>query len=113
MGRPWAYDYSTDDWSEVQSLKNVLELAWLVASNEEKNVLKDKKTDKATLNDLTCDIEERAFRKMYELEGKNPDQEMKKNEQNPSRAAKPTYLALGARVRKYKKQLGQLYGQPK
>ena len=112
-GRPWAYDYSTNDWSEVQSLKNVLELAWLVASNEEKNVLKDKTTDKAKLNDVTCDIEERAFRKMYELEGRNPDTEMKNNEKNPSRAAKPTYLALGARVRNYKKQLGQLYGQPK
>jgi len=81
-GRPWTYEYSTNDWAEVQSLKNTIELVWLVATKDEKKLLRDKKTDKAKLNDVTCDIEKRAFKKMYELEGKNPDKEMKKNEQN-------------------------------
>ena len=66
--------------------------------------------DRTELFTLASKVEERAFKKMYEFEGKNVEEEMENNKKNGSRAPKPTYQGLGKRVFKYKKDLARRRG---
>ena len=50
------------------------------------------------------DIQRKAFRKMWELEGDDPDVEEQTMKSKGSQAKKPNILGVGARVRKYKEE---------
>ena len=79
----------------------VLELAQLVASEEEQSGLRGSLT-MTELNDIAISIEEKAFDKMWELEGKNPSVEKTKNIKAGSKSKTATYIPLGRRLHNYK-----------
>ena len=98
-------------YGEMQSLKNALELCFFVCTSEEATMLRNgKDMDDAKLTQLSLAIEKKAFMKMWEFEGKNAERESSKIRGKGSRANKPTYLALGPRVREYKQELAKFHG---
>ena len=92
------------EYNEPQCVKNTLELCQFVCTSEEQESIRNGKSlEKEALLQLADTIGKRAFDKMWTLEGKDPEQEKvsmkKKGSQN---SLKPTYLAVGKRVRVYK-----------
>ncbi len=95
-------------YEEKQSARNTLELSQFVATEEEVNSLKNNDLSDHELSSLATAIEERAFLKLWELEGKDPTLEEQKNKSRSGNQRKqPLYLAVGARVRKYKQEVLQ------
>ena len=76
---------------------------FVCTSEEQESIRNGKSLEKEALLQLADTIGKRAFDKMWTLEGKDPEQEKvsmkKKGSQN---SLKPTYLAVGKRVRVYK-----------
>jgi len=99
-----------EDYNEPSLMTYSLELCEFVMSEDEKAKFRDKGMDRTELFTLASKVEERAFKKMYEFEGKNVEEEMENNKKNGSRAPKPTYQGLGKRVFKYKKDLARRRG---
>jgi len=91
-------------FTEKSLMVYVLELVESLVSKEEKDILKGSVTDE-WLETFATSIEEKCMKKMLEYEGGDPDQESKTKSQK-----KPTYLAVGARLREYKKFLAHLSG---
>ena len=84
---------------------NTLELCQCVMNDEELSLFQNKTfpSDEDLLK-LTNSIEIRAFKAMWSLEGvRDVEQEYAKNQKLGSRKKRATYLAIGARVRDYKK----------
>lgn len=68
-------------------------------------------TEEDELQTVAKDIELRAFRKMWEFEGISEiDEKFATNKRLGSRGQQPTYGAVGARVREYKKYLAKFSG---
>jgi len=90
-------------YSEHANARHSLELCQFVLSKGEFDTfrLHGIKNEKE-LKDLSDEIEARAFRKMWELEGRNAEEEEENNKKKGSRASQPTYGAIGVRVREYK-----------
>ena len=98
-------------YSEKQQLRNALELCEAVTSEEESKALKSDGLSNMDLMIHTKSIEAKCFMKMWEYEGFDADLEAKMNtKKNKSQQKKPTYLALGKRVRLYKKYLAAASG---
>lgn len=103
------------EYKEPQCVKNALELCQFVCTHEEvMSIRTGKSMEKEALLQLAKTIEQRAFDKMWTLEGKDPEAERrsmkKKGSQN---SLKPTYLAVGKRVRVYKQKLVEHRGVSK
>jgi len=75
-----------------------------VSTDDEETLLRngmDSKDD-AALTQAASAVEKRAFIKMWELEGKDVEEALYKNEKRGARGRKPTYLAIGKRMGLYK-----------
>ena len=80
---------------------------------EEKNIRNGQTLDEATLTTITTAVEKKAFLKMWEFEGEaDPEATYKANAKVGSRMKKPTYNAVGNRVKKYKQALAVHRGLP-
>ena len=66
-------------------------------------------TEEEELNTVAANVEQRAFRKMWEFEGID-DNELKADANKKLGRHQPTYGAVGARVREYKKYLAKMSG---
>jgi hypothetical protein len=97
-----------------QSLKNTLELCQFVCTDEEeKDIRNGQILDEATLTTITTAVQKEAFLKMWTFEGvADPEATFKTNANAGSRAKKPTYNAVGKRVKKYKQALAGHGGIP-
>lgn len=85
-----------------------LELCQFVMTDDEIALFRnpDSFADRKDLLDLAKDIEQRSFRKMYELEGEDPDTAIQTNAQQPSSRQKTAKVGgIGPRVYKYKKEI--------
>lgn len=87
-----------EDASARPRIKNVLELADYVMTQEERNVLM-RPDNESQLIQTALEIEARAMRKMAILEGRDPDKKPWGKRQ------KPFIIGLGTRVRNYKKMI--------
>jgi hypothetical protein len=93
-------------------VKNTLEICEYVMTEEEKNALKNNLSlsDQELIENAT-NIEKRSFRMMWEFEGLDPDiEERNQLKMNKSQRKAATYLAIGRRVREYKKYLAKISG---
>ena len=98
-------------YKEKWALKNTLELCDQVVTEEEKAALKRTDLSHTDLMTHVKDIEKRAFRKMWELEGKDVDVEQQvQDHTNKSQQLEATYLAIGKRVKQHKKALAEHTG---
>lgn len=105
-GRDWGAAPLPLMYRDEKNLKYVyysLELCAYVLTDDERQSFKMRSyQSEAELMDAAGDIQRRAFRKMYELEGTDPDEEEKANKTRGSRGKKATVLGVGHRVRDYK-----------
>jgi hypothetical protein len=90
-------------YSEKQSLKNTLELVEKVISKEQRTTLKAEGATDEWLELFGKEIEKKCMAKMLQYEGIDPDIEHQTRTKK-----KATYLAVGQRVRVYKKYLADL-----
>ena len=97
---------TSSEYREPQSVKNCLELCEYVCNDAELKLLRNGKNMAAlALKDLASNIGKRAFMEMWTLEGANAIAMATNNVSLGSRGEKPTYLAVGKRVRVYKQEL--------
>jgi len=93
-------------WSCVSNVCTSTELAIL---REGRNA----SVTKESILQLASVIQMRAFKKMWTLEGVDAEKEYEKNEKKSSQnAKKPTYMAIGKRVREYKQAIGKNSDDP-
>jgi hypothetical protein len=99
-------------YPEGNLVRKSLELCQYVMSAGELVLFQSKSlTEEDELQTVAKDIELRAFRKMWEFEGISEiDEKFATNKRLGSRGQQPTYGALGARVREYKKYLAKFSG---
>jgi hypothetical protein len=87
-------------YEEKHFLKSTLELVEVVITDEDKNVLKNPGATAEWLADFGSRIEDQCMAKMQEYEGSEITKSKGK--------MKATYMALGRRVKAYKKELAKL-----
>jgi hypothetical protein len=98
-------------YKEKQLFKNVLELCEYVADDDEKRALRTNNLSKEDLKRHANSIQRKSMRMLWEFEGLDADdQENAQKKKNPSQRQKPTYLAMGGRVRAYKQYLAKASG---
>jgi len=105
----------TIDSKNHSVVRYVLELCHFVMDDNERQAFKLQSYDsKEAMGDAAANIQRRAFRKMWELEGLNADVEEQLNKKMGSRGKKPTVAGVGARVRTYMEQfkLKELQNRP-
>lgn len=104
------------EYEEPGCLKLALELCEYVCTSTELATLREgsnSSVPKESILQLASAIQLRAFKKMWTLEGFDAEIEYQKNEKKPPQNAKqPTYMAIGKRVRKYKKKIGKNSDDP-
>ena len=100
-----------NQYSEKSLVSYMLELVEVVLSGDERNILSDLNTTKENLATTAKAVETKCMKKMLEYEGVDPEIEaqLRKNSGDQKKA---TYLAVGRRVRNYKKELKQLKNLP-
>ena len=98
-----------NEFSRKSNVKYSLELCQYVMTDYEINLFKQPNsfTDRVHLLDLAAGIEQRSFRKMYELEGEgDPDLAIQLNSRvGLSKQKKPVVEGIGPRVLAYKNTL--------
>ena len=105
-GQQWTKATVSESYSHKSNVKYTLELCQFVMSEDELNAFRNRNSvERGELLQLAAEIETRSFRKMWELEGEDPDVSEQTNRKAGSKAKKPTYGAVGPRVLKYKKLL--------
>ena len=90
-------------FEEPASVKSTLDLCYFVSSSEERDNLRTGAVPKEELMQLCSTISHRAFMKMWTLEGKDADAMKLINDKKGSQKKMPTYMAIGRRIRQYKK----------
>ena len=93
-------------FEEPASVKSTLDLCHFVSSPEERDTLRNGSTGvvpREELMQLCSTISHRAFMKMWTLEGEDADAMKLINDKKGSQKKMPTYLAIGRRIRQYKK----------
>jgi hypothetical protein len=105
-GASWKRIVIPGNYNEKQSLRNSLELCDYVMSDEESKALRSTELSEEALMKLAHAVEKKCMRKIIEFEGDDPDTvEKLEQKKNPSHRKKPTYNAIGKRIRDYKKHL--------
>ena len=105
---------TTGEYKEPGSVKSTLELCYLVCSEEERETLRNGSTESVQLEELmqlSATISEQAFMKMWTLEGFDPEAMKAANEKKGSQMKKPTYQAIGKRIRHYKQAVASHTGK--
>lgn len=93
-------------FTEKSSLRNTLELCEVVLSEEDAKVLKNPGSSDEDVKTHAKSVEQKCMRKMLQYEGVDPDFEAQvAKKTNRSQQKQPTYLAVGKRVREYKKNV--------
>ena len=100
-----------NEYEEPGCVKLALELCEYVCTPTELATLREgsnSSVPKESILQLASAIEMRAFKKMWTLEGDDAEKEYENNEKKPPQnAKKPTYLAVGKRVRVYKQKVAK------
>jgi hypothetical protein len=106
LGSWKAIDPPSAQFTEKSSLRNTLELCEVVLSEEDAKVLKKPGSSDEDVKTHAKSIEQKCMSKMLQYEGVDPDVESQvAKKTNRSQQKQPTYLAVGKRVREYKKNV--------
>ena len=109
----WSKIEPPADYGEKKLLKYALELCDYVGSDEEKCIIREgKPLEEGVIIHTVHSLETKAFTKMWEFEGRDPVTANRANDKAGSIKKKPTYIALGRSVYKYKKWLADQSGVP-
>jgi len=100
------------DYAEAWAVKCMLELCEYVCTEDEKaSMAGNNSLEEEELVLLASSIEKKALMKMWDFECKNGTLEYdEKNKKKGGQSKKPTYLAIGVRVKKYKQRLAKRCG---
>ena len=108
----WKQAKIPDNYTEKSLARNSIELCQFVMSEEEIEKMKTGGLPDEELMQLATVIGNRAFTKLWELEGLDPNIEAQLNaKKKGGQQKKPTYGAVGRRVGDYKKILAEKSGK--
>jgi len=113
-GNDWKTITPPAQYTEKQSFRNTLELCEYVASEKEKEEIRSGKMEPEKLQNIASSIEKKCMTAMWEFEDSDPNLEVQLNRRKSASTQKrPTYLALGRRLRMYKTVLAKSSGKGK